>query len=247
MEDMVTSRPENTDLAAASLYPALFCIAHWRNPHSLSPSSLHVFHEPKILELSSWPIKFNRTIVAPREKIGPNLRPFDTTRRTVFGEFGCCIFGYPSTGGVIIRVNADLVELKQLNFDPLNPPPTRSSDQEREDAFCAELRKVGSKWWRSQKRFEDVPWKDWNDTEPTDEELRNVWFGWPKEGGLLVLQCEQDERPDDIGRLRMAETMEERCWILRESLMRGFMRRRGCMRGLLICILNELSTVLGPT
>jgi hypothetical protein len=68
---------------------------------------------------------------------------------------------YPSAGGIIIRADADLVELKQLNFDPLNPLSTRFSDQEKEDAFCAELRKVGGKWWSSEKRFLDVPGKDW--------------------------------------------------------------------------------------
>jgi hypothetical protein len=167
-----------------------------------------------------------------REKIAPHPFPLDSTRRTIFDEFGCRIYGYPSTGGIIIRVNADLVELKQLNFDPLNPPSTRFSDQEKEDAFCAELRKVGGKWWSSEKRFLDVPWKDWDETQPTDEELRNVWFGWPKEGGVLVLQCEQDERPDDIGRLRMAETMEERCWILREKFGARFYEAPALYEGL---------------
>jgi hypothetical protein len=47
--------------------------------------------------------------------------------------------------------------------------------------------------------------------EPTDEEQRVVWFEWLKEGGLLVIRFEQDERPDDIEWLRMASTMEERC------------------------------------
>ena len=140
--------------------------------------------------------------------------PPNTTQRIIFDEFGCRIYGWPSKGGVIIRKNADLVELKQLGFDPLDPPSIRSDDQEREEAFCEDLRKIGGKWWRSEKRCLDVHFLDWNDTEPTAEELRVVWFGWPKEGGLLVIQFERDERPDDIGRLRMAVTMEERCKLL---------------------------------
>jgi len=59
---------------------------------------------------------------------------------------------------------------------------------------------------------------DWNDAEPIDEELRVVWFGWPKEGGLLVIQFEQDERPDDIVRLRMAVIVKERCKLLTERI-----------------------------
>jgi hypothetical protein len=43
---------------------------------------------------------------------------------------------------VIIRKNADLVELKQLGFDPLDPPSIRSDDQEKEDAFARTAEKL---------------------------------------------------------------------------------------------------------
>ncbi|RFU29501.1 hypothetical protein B7463_g6840, partial [Scytalidium lignicola] len=125
-----------------------------------------------------------------------------------------------------------LANLDALGFDPLDPPPTRIANQEKEDAFCENLRKVGGKWWQSERRFLDVLVKDWDDTEPTDEELRNVWFGWPKEGGLLVLQFEQDEKPDDIGRLRMAVTMEERCKIMKERFVAEFYEDPALYEGL---------------
>jgi len=32
-----------------------------------------------------------------------------------------------------------------------------------------------------------VHFLDWNETDPIDEELRVVWFGWPKEEGSLVI------------------------------------------------------------
>ena len=83
----------------------------------------------------------------------------------------------------------------------------------------------------SEKRFLDVHFKDWSDTDPTDEELRTVWLGWPKEGGLLVLQFEQDEKPDEIGRLRMAVTMEERCKILKERFGAKFIKTQLCIIG----------------
>ncbi len=35
---------------------------------------------------------------------------------------------------------------------------------------------------------------------------------------MLVIQFEQDERPDDSGRLRMAATMEELCKLLTERI-----------------------------
>jgi hypothetical protein len=109
---------------------------------------------------------------------------------------------------VIIRENADLVELKQLGFDPLDPPSIRSAGQEGR-CLLRGPRKFGGKWWRSEKKRLDVQFVHWNDAEPTDEELRFVWFGWLKEGGLLAIQFEQDERLDE-----MAATMEERCKLL---------------------------------
>ena len=116
--------------------------------------------------------------MASRHQIAPHPPIFrDPNRRAVFGEFGCHIYAWPSKGGVIIRGNADIVELKQLGFDPLDPPARRVTDQEKEGAFCVELRKVGGRWWKSERRFLDVKFKDWDETEPSDEELRAVWFG----------------------------------------------------------------------
>lgn len=152
-----------------------------------------------------------------REAIGAHPIFRDPTRRAVFGEFGCVLYGWPSKGGVIIRTNADTVELKQLGFDPLDPPATRCKDQEKEDAFCQELRKIGGRWWRSERRYLDVNFRSWDESEPEDDELKAIWLGWPEDGGLLVLECKGSEGiPDDVGRLRMACSMEERCKLLRE-------------------------------
>ena len=122
----------------------------------------------------------------------------------------------------MIRPLADLVELKQLGLNPLNPPKLRFSDAAKEDSFCQELRKIGAKWWPSERRFRDVWSGDWDEVQPTEEELKLVWFGWPADGGLLVLECENSESPEDIGRLRMATNMEERCKILTEAFMARF-------------------------
>ncbi|KAF7508525.1 hypothetical protein GJ744_009238 [Endocarpon pusillum] len=70
---------------------------------------------------------------------------------------------------------------------------------------------------------------EWN-CEPTKEELKRIFLGWPEErkgiegdaaqidvsGGVLVL--EYDDEPDmheDIGRLRMAVNMQERCQLMK--------------------------------
>lgn len=64
---------------------------------------------------------------------------------------------------VIIYQNADLIELKQLGFDLSIPLLIRSDDQEKEDTFCEDLRKVGGKWWRGEKRFLGVHGLDWDE------------------------------------------------------------------------------------
>lgn len=71
---------------------------------------------------------------------------------------------------------------------------------------------------------------DGNDTESTEEELRVVWFEWPKERGLLVIRFE-DERADDIGRSRKPTTMEGRCELLTRGLARSYMKTPLCMMG----------------
>ena len=44
--------------------------------------------------------------------IGPAL---STTERTVFGPLGCDVYGYPSTGGVLIKETADLLDMLFLS------------------------------------------------------------------------------------------------------------------------------------
>ncbi len=106
---------------------------------------------------------------------------YPTDRRTEMGHFGCTVYGYPSSGGVIIRVNADLVELTYLGLDRLCPASKKLDDQDAEDAFCCLLRKIGGKWWESIKRSRDVFFMDWNDCNPTKEELKQIFLAWPEE------------------------------------------------------------------
>jgi hypothetical protein len=151
--------------------------------------------------------------------------------RKEFNDYGCNIYAYPSSGGVIFRRNINIVELTYLGRDPFDPPEKRFEDQKAEDAFCNKLRKIGVKWWESVKRLKDVVFLDWDVTDPTERELRTRFFGWPDTrqgggpvdtqddipGGVLVLEYEDEgDMPDDIGRLRMAVNMGERCRLMKE-------------------------------
>jgi hypothetical protein len=119
---------------------------------------------------------------------------------------------------VIIRENCDLVELQYLGIDPLRVPDSRYDNSEKEDEFCVALRKIGGKWWKSQRRWLDVNLDLITESEPSCEEEREVYIGWPKEGGVLVLDNVKRSIPGEVGMLRMVTSMEERCQLLRERL-----------------------------
>ena len=147
----------------------------------------------------------------------------DRTKRARFGDFGCTIYGWPSCGGVIIRNQADAIEMQYLGLDRFEPPITRLKDQNDEDAFCTRLINIGGKWWPGEKRSQLV-WRELNGMgtdieDETDEEMRELWVGWPKSGGVLISEFQSHigeiKIPEDIGRLRMALTMEERCELLK--------------------------------
>ncbi|KAL2065679.1 hypothetical protein VTL71DRAFT_3349 [Oculimacula yallundae] len=149
-----------------------------------------------------------------------------TTKRHSWSGTGCHIYGWPSSGGVIIR-ESDLVELQYLGFDPMDIPVTRHENQDDEDEFCRLLKRIGGKWWRSEKRYEEVqgdhPYQ--NSRRPNGEERREVYIGWPKRGGVLVLESDDSDNryiPAEIGMLRMVTGMEERCELLSERFGANF-------------------------
>jgi hypothetical protein len=158
----------------------------------------------------------------PRRHIGAQRIHRDPTRRAAFNSYGCTVYGWPSKGGIIIRTCADAVELEYLGFDKFDPPAKRFADQDEEDKFCTTLLKIGGKWWSSEQRLfdiNDVYMLDRMEDQPTDDELKDIFVGWPADGGVLIVEYQSevgDEKvPRDIGRLRMASTMHERCEMLR--------------------------------
>ncbi|KAJ0414503.1 hypothetical protein BJY00DRAFT_305561 [Aspergillus carlsbadensis] len=139
--------------------------------------------------------------------------PLPTTERTIFSPGGCHVYGYPSTGGVLIK-NATLVDLLFLSL-PRTHAVQRASSVEEEDRFCKLLRRTGATWWASREdEFDAVL----GVREMTGEERKVLVFGWPVDGvGVWVLRFENArEMPRDFGRIRFAMDMEERIQIMRE-------------------------------
>ncbi|GFF32217.1 hypothetical protein IFM46972_03471 [Aspergillus udagawae] len=143
----------------------------------------------------------------------PTNPPLSTTKRTIFSIWGCVVYGYPSTGGVL-RKNADLVDMLFLSL-PRSHVSLRSPSADEEDRFCNLLRRTGATWWPSREDYVEV---QLDGREMTEEEAKVVEFGWPTDGvGVWVLRFASAEQlPWDFGRMHLAMNMEEKIQIMRE-------------------------------
>ncbi|RAH68024.1 uncharacterized protein BO66DRAFT_421892 [Aspergillus aculeatinus CBS 121060] len=120
-----------------------------------------------------------------------------TTERTRFGTLGCTVYGYPSTGGVLIK-EADLLDMLFLSL-PRSHVSQRSPSAEEEDR---------SDWLEVQMGLRQM----------TEEEEKVIVYGWPADGvGVWVLRfASANELPDDFGRMNLAMNMEEKIQIMKE-------------------------------
>ena len=106
----------------------------------------------------------------------PQNPPRNTNKRTEFGRFGCTVYGYPSSGGALIK-EADLVDMQFLQLDRFRPVQ-RSSDPIKEDDFFSRMRKVGATWWADEQESIGV---ELGMREQTEMESRQSVLGWPDE------------------------------------------------------------------
>lgn len=138
--------------------------------------------------------------------------PINTQKRTEFGKQGCATFGYPSSGGVLIKDPVDIVDMQYLQLDRFKVSQ-RSANILEEDAFCERMRRIGATWWPSEREYIDVLL---GVRERTELEARVSVFGWPEDGtGVWLLRYESEKAiPWDFGKLQFAIDMNERCQII---------------------------------
>lgn len=165
--------------------------------------------------------------------------PYEPWTRTSIGDEFIGIRGWPSRGGVIALDDATVVDFEFLDMNPLDPPLRRDTNQTREDEFCQQLLLLGAKWYDSEERYrcvgqvkfavENGLGKRENGeglSPPTERESRWICVGWPSTGGLWVAEFEMvwgfegdDENlpPSELAlaRVRLARTMDERCFLLK--------------------------------
>jgi hypothetical protein len=144
----------------------------------------------------------------------PTNPPLSTTERTKFGTTrGCIVYGYPSTGGVLVK-EADLLDMLFLSL-PRSHVSQRSPSADEEDIFCNLMRRTGATLWPSKEdRIEVLVGM----REATEEEEKVLVFGWPGDGvGVWVLRFKSARQmPTDFGRLSLAMNMEEKIQMMRE-------------------------------
>jgi hypothetical protein len=154
-----------------------------------------------------------------------------TNVRSYFSQTACHVHGYPSSGGILIKRPANLVDLQFLSL-PRNISTYRSENADEEDAFCDLMRRIGATWWESEAVFlRALVGEDAYNGDPADDEKdsvvraankaraqRIVTFGWPTDSfGVWVLRFKKRaRRPADYGKMEFATNMEERIELMKQ-------------------------------
>jgi hypothetical protein len=163
-------------------------------------------------------------------------RPRPPIERVVFIEREISVWGWPSRGGLIVFERAGPLDFDHLGLNRLQPAASRASDQNEEDAFCQKLLQLGARWFDGRERYgffanlcddgepEHEAVMSGEEPAPSDVERRWVSVGL-EEGGFWVLEYDRnifhlrEKRnvcPSDASRVMLAETMQERCEILKD-------------------------------
>jgi uncharacterized protein YifE (UPF0438 family) len=143
----------------------------------------------------------------------PRSPPLSTTERTEFGTLGCIVYGYPSTGGVLIK-EAGLLDMLFLSLSRFHASQ-RSLSADEEDRFCNLMRRSGATLWPSKEYWIEV---ELGAREATEEEEKVLVFGWPTDGaGVWVLRFgSARQMPRGFGRMSLAMNMEEKIQMMKE-------------------------------
>jgi hypothetical protein len=181
--------------------------------------------------------RFTNPVQRPTHLCGPRTvynSVKDLSKRIDFYE-EITIFAWPSRGGVIVLERPCPADFDFLGLDRLDPPKKRHATRQEEDNFAQRLLFLGGKWWDSPARhalfIEPDHLQDGEvmaaQPEPTARE--NAWVGaaWTSSGGLVVAEWptmmypggRMDEvAPDDVSRLFVCMTMDEKAAVLMDRL-----------------------------
>ena len=141
-------------------------------------------------------------------------QPIQHQKDSGFGKGGCALFGWPSSGGVLIKEPANIVDPECLSVNRLKARSSSINAVEK-DVLCANMRKIGAKWWESE---EDYIVAVVGERERTPQELAELFVDWLATEDVWILLFEDKEKMHrDFGRFHMALNMDERCLVIEEN------------------------------
>ncbi|KEF57472.1 uncharacterized protein A1O9_05389 [Exophiala aquamarina CBS 119918] len=132
---------------------------------------------------------------------------------------GSIVFGYPSTGGILVR-SAGPVELLHLGLDRFKDAK-RSPNAEEEDEFCKRLGRIGPQWWATKAELMDAELGEGSDAAKK-KLAKRVETGWPSSRqGVWVLEYDLEDRAHyelrtGASLLNNCLNMDERCKIIED-------------------------------
>ncbi|KAI1504901.1 hypothetical protein F5X99DRAFT_370227 [Biscogniauxia marginata] len=130
------------------------------------------------------------------------------TRRVVLGAHSTRVYGYPSSGGVLVLPFCNGVDLAFLHLPRLGPAE-RSGDPAAEDRHCARMRRLGAWWFASVDEYESTQYFS---PERLDRKMLVV-AAWPRGGaGVWVVTMRVGEASEKgLACVWNALSMDERC------------------------------------
>lgn len=145
-------------------------------------------------------------------------RPIRNWTRRYHPSINARVYGYPSTGGVLILPGYDL-DLPYLGLVRL-VDASRSSNPAEEDAFCRRLRYLGAIWWPYPDADLDAL-KGHGSQEDAHRAATHVCVGWlPNAGGIWVLKYNENDSGDNDLSLKAQRIgsmiMGDRCRMIEE-------------------------------
>ncbi|KAI0531655.1 hypothetical protein GGR58DRAFT_524228 [Xylaria digitata] len=134
-----------------------------------------------------------------------------TTRRVIFSAHSTYVYGYPSSGGVLVLPFCNGVDLSFLGLSRFDP--AEREDPAEEDLHCTRMRKLGAWWFASVYEYETMEFF----SPGTRARKMLVVAAWPQSGpGVWVLAMRVIEASQrGLGRVWNASSIDERCEVVK--------------------------------
>ncbi|KAI2621000.1 hypothetical protein GGS26DRAFT_301472 [Hypomontagnella submonticulosa] len=160
-----------------------------------------------------WPFS-RETHFSPSDSIEDDTDwnvPEPETRRIIFGTRSTSVYGYPSSGGILVLPFCNGVDLEFLRLPRFNTAE-RSEDPAVEDQHCARMRMLGAWWFISMDEYITIQYCS---PEKLDQKMLVV-VAWPESGtGVWVVTMNRREAPEKgLACIWNAFSMDERCEIV---------------------------------